>query len=148
MTGNVDDFSIFEGTEHMFFGLAEPFAMIREELEEVFVSQIESSRVHAIIAKGEPKFLTIGYRSEPDEGKVVVTHYGVCFQANIDVENDDDRVPELPLTMTVCVGRLDQPGEESMQTWVHLLEDADGAFEQETFEQRFMEFKDAVDASD
>lgn len=147
MTGNADDFSIFAETEHMFFGLAEPFTVIREELEEVFVSQVESSRLHAITARGEPKFLTMGYRSEEDEDKVVVTHYGACFQALVDVENDEDREPELPITMTLCVGKLDQPGSESMQTWVHVLDDADAAFEQETFEQRFMAFREAADAS-
>ena len=33
MTAPADDFSIFADSEHMFFGLSEPYAVIREELD-------------------------------------------------------------------------------------------------------------------
>ena len=130
----------------MFFGLSQPFEVIREELESCFVEQVPSSRLHSIVADGQPKFLTMGHRHEDDEEKVVVTHYGVCFQATIDVESEGHREPELRCTMTLCVGQLDQPGEERMQTWMHLHTDADAAFEEEAFKERFLDFRDATEA--
>lgn len=141
-----DDFHIFVGSEHMFFGLARPFHVIRSELEETLRAQVPSSRIHSIVADGEPKFLTLGRKLEDDEGKMVVTHYGVCFQCTIDVESDEHREPDLRCTMTLCVGGLDKPGGARMQTWMHLHVDTDAAFERETFEQRFLEFRAADEA--
>jgi hypothetical protein len=136
-----DDFGIFAETTHMFFGVDEPFAMLRSELEDMFRQQIASSRINAIKTVGEPKFLTMGHRLEGDEDKVVVTHYGVCFQCSIDVETDDHREPELWCTMTVAFGDLDQPGDERMQAWMDIGGDADAAFEEEAFKGKFLEFR-------
>lgn len=136
-----DDFAIFADSTHMFFGVDEPFAMLRSELESMFRQQIASSRVNAIKAVGEPKFLTMGHRLDGDDDKVVVTHYGVCFQCVIDVETDDHRERELWCTMTVAFGEIDQPGEERMQSWMDLQADADPAFEEDAFKAKFLEFR-------
>lgn len=146
MTDTRDDFAIFEGLEHMFFGLDEPFAVIREELEAMFRQQVPSSKLNSITARGEPRFLTLGRRLEDDEDKIVVTHYGVCFQCTVDVESDDHREPELACTMTLAFGDIDAPGEQRMQTWMDLHADADPAFEEDAFKAKFLEFRHLVES--
>jgi hypothetical protein len=136
-----DDFGVFEGSEHMFFGLDRPFAVLREELESMFRQQVPSSRLNAIVADGEPKFLSLGRRLEDDEDKLIVTHYAVCFQSTIDVEADDHREPELRCTMTIAFGDIDRPGEQRMQAWMDVHADADPAFEDEAFKSKFLAFR-------
>lgn len=141
-----DDFSSFAETAHMFFGVAAPFEMIREELENMFCAQVPDSRINTIRCEGEPKFLSIGRRVERDEEQVVVTHYGVCFQSTIDIETDDHHEPALRCTMTLAFGDIDQPGEERMQTWMDVHDDADPAFDDEAFKAKFLEFRYSSDA--
>jgi hypothetical protein len=35
-----DDFGVFEGSEHMFYGLSDPFALIRAEVESSLKAQV------------------------------------------------------------------------------------------------------------
>ncbi|NVB38007.1 hypothetical protein G6O69_09200 [Pseudenhygromyxa sp. WMMC2535] len=141
-----DDFSIFADSVHMFFNVSEPFVMLRAELEDMFRQQIASTKVLAITCEGEPKFLTLGRRLEHEEGeKVVVTHYGVCFQCSVDVETDEHREEGLRCTMTLAIGELDRPGEERMQAWMDVHEDADAAFSEEVFRDKFLGFRGALE---
>lgn len=141
-----DDFGCFAGSEHMFFGIREPFGLIREQVENMFRSQVASSRIHSIRAEGEPKFLTIGRRSEPDDGMVVVSHFAMCFRCSVDVESDEHREPALRCTMMMAFGDVDKRGEARMRAWMDLHADADAAFDDEVFRQRFLEFRYALDA--
>ncbi|PRQ08512.1 hypothetical protein [Enhygromyxa salina] len=146
MTDTRDDFSSFAETAHMFFGIDAPFVMIREELEKMFCQQVPDSRINSITCDGEPKFLTLGRRAEPDAEQVVVTHYGVCFQCTIDIETNEHHEPALRCTMTLAFGDIDKSGEERMQAWMNLHDDADPAFDEEVFKQKFLGFRDRASA--
>lgn len=135
-----DDFSPFRESAHMFFGMQDPFGFVRRSLEDALKEQVPSTRILAIRCHGEPKFLTLGQRLEDDAGKIVVTQWATCFQCRIDVETDD-HAEELPTTVTLCAGDLDEPGAERTRLFVDVFEDADAAFEEEAFKERFLEFR-------
>lgn len=136
-----DDFSSFAGVEHMLFGLDDPFVLIRAEIEAGLTRQVPSTRVESIRCTGEPKFLTIGRRREDDPGKVIVTHFASCFRCTIDVASDT-RAESLVATVTLCFGEVDQPGAERMRSFIDVHDDAESAFDDAAFQQRFLEFRD------
>ncbi|NJK32960.1 MAG: hypothetical protein HC927_11430 [Deltaproteobacteria bacterium] len=137
-----DDFSPFAGNEHMFFNLDDPFAFIREQLEQVLQQQVPSTRIEAIRCHDEPKFLTLGRKLADEPGQMIVTHYASCFQCRITVHTDDhDEV--LPATVTLCVGDIDEPGAERSQLFLHIYHDAKPAYEDDEFRTRFLEFRHA-----
>jgi hypothetical protein len=137
-----DDFSSFTGAEHMLFGLDDPFALIRTEIEAGMTRQVPSTQVESIRCEGEPKFLTIGRRREDEPGKVIVTHFGNCFRCTIDVVFDQ-RSEQLTATVTICFGEIDQPGKERMRSFIDLHGDAGPAFADAVFQERFLEFREA-----
>ncbi len=142
-----DDFSPFEGSEHMFFGLDDPFGYIRQHLEEVLTSQVPSTRINSIRCHGEPKFLTLGRKLEDDPDKVVVTYCASCFQCTIDVETDEHR-EQLPSTVTLCLGEIDRADDQRAQLFLHIYHDADPAFEEDEFRARFLEFRYGAEQDD
>jgi hypothetical protein len=79
-----DDFRGFEGKEHMFFGLVDPFRIIRRDLEEGFAKQVQDTVVEAITMQGEPRFLTLGRRTSED-AMVIVTSFAFCLRAAVSV---------------------------------------------------------------
>ena len=79
-----DDFGAFAGKEHMFFGLAEPYTMIRADLESGLRKQVPDSVLERIETHGEAKFLTLG-RKTADPSKVVVAHFGFSVLARLSV---------------------------------------------------------------
>ena len=78
-----DDFRIFEGTEHMFFGLPDPFAVIRQETEAGLKRQVADTELISIVAHGEPKFIATGTKSE--DGTMHATDFGFSFRATMTV---------------------------------------------------------------
>jgi hypothetical protein len=137
-----DDFSSFAGVEHMLFGLDDPFVRIRAEIEASLTKQVPSTRVESIRCTAEPKFLTLGRRREDEPGKVIVTYFANCFRCTIDVATDT-RAESLIATVTLCFGEVDQPGAERMCSFIDLNDDAEPAFEDAAFQQRFLEFRNA-----
>jgi hypothetical protein len=135
-----DDFSIFDGSEHMFFAVNDPFAMVREELENSLRRQVPSTQVHAIRCFGEPKFLTVGRQVSEDDERMQVTHYGVCFQCVIALETEHHS-QDLRCTAGFYLGDIDKAGEERLRTYIDVGDDADGAFDDEVFKGRFMQFR-------
>jgi hypothetical protein len=135
-----DDFSPFDDSTHMFFGLTDPFAYIRRRIESVLAQQVPGTRVHSIRCHGEPNFLTIGRKLEEDPENVVVTYWATCFRCEIAVESPDQKA-ELPSTITLCAGQIDEPGQERTQLFLDLFDDADKAFEEAFFKERFVEFR-------
>jgi hypothetical protein len=141
MTDTRDDFSVFAGSEHMFYGLSDPFALVRTEVESSLRAQVADTLIDSIVAHGTPKFLTLG-RKVGDGTKIVVTHFGTCFPARITVRYDDGRKREqLAATFTLLLGRVDQPGKEVARTHLDVHADAAQGFTDETFEERFMKFR-------
>jgi hypothetical protein len=136
-----DDFGVFTGNEHMFYGLADPFALVRAEVERSLRAQMADTVVDSITAHGEPKFLTLG-RKVGDGSKMVVTWFGTCFAARIAVSYDTGRKHErLAATFTLLIGRIDEPGKERARTFLDVHADAERGFTDETFQARLMAFR-------
>jgi hypothetical protein len=130
-----DDFSGFAGLEHMFFGIDDPLRMVRAEIEEELLEQVPSTRIEAIRCTTKPKFLTIGRRREDDPEKVRVSHFANCFRCTIDLATDTG--PErLDATVTLCFG------PDRTSKFLDVYEDAEPAFTDAAFQQRFLEFRD------
>ena len=136
-----DDFGIFAEHEHMFFGLADPYAMIREETEGMLRKQVDDASIQRIEAFAEPKWLTLGRKIDGEPGKVQVGHYGFCFRCFIDVESSgrDDR---LDATLTFLFIDIDRKGQEKMRLSIDLFDDATTAFGDDVFQNRFLAFRD------
>lgn len=135
-----DDFRVFDGSKHMFFGLREPFGMIRDEVESTLKRQVADSVIEHIAAYDKPKFLTIGQQTD-DAGKVTVSAFGVCFRARIDVRFNKGKDRELlDSTLTFLFRGVDGP---NLQSRVHfdLHGDAARYFDDKLFEQRFLAYR-------
>jgi hypothetical protein len=136
-----DDFTAFAGNEHMFFGLVDPFLMVRSEVENSLKAQVADTVVDAIAVHGTPKFLTLGRKIE-DGKQMVVTYFGTCFSARINVRYDAGRKrEELGATFTLLLGRVDEPGKQVARTFLDVHADAARGFTDESFQARFMKFR-------
>jgi hypothetical protein len=124
----------------MFFGLTDPFAMIREELEGGLREQVPDTVVEAIRVVDEPKFLTIGRKTE-NPSQVIVAHYGVCLRTTVDVRSNTAAPARLDATLTFLFGNVDRRGQEKARTTFDLNADAAGGFNDDLFKQRFLQFR-------
>lgn len=137
-----DDFSPFEGSEHMFFGLRDPFGLIRSEVEDGLREQIPDTEVISIATLEKPKFLTLGRKTEDDEGKVIVTHFAFCLRARLTVLFDERRKGEvIEATLTFLFGNVDQPGKQRFRRLFDMHDDANAQFDDEKLKQRFLAFR-------
>jgi hypothetical protein len=136
-----DDFAAFEGSEQMFFGLRDPYGMMRSELENALREQVADTVVASIAITDKPKFLTLGRRAD-DGDKAIVTHFGICARAKVAVLFDEQRKGELlEATLTYLFGHVDKPGSVTCRTHFDLHDDADRHFDDEVFKRRFMTFR-------
>lgn len=138
--GPRDDFAIFEGAEHMFFGVPDPLGLIREELERGLGAQVPGTVLEAIHTHDEPRWLTLGRRGEADPNQLVVTYFGVCFRARLAVVAGYAS-EELEATITLLFGRWDEPEARRMRTRFDLHADAAPAHAPEVFQERFLAFR-------
>lgn len=136
-----DDFGAFAGKEHMFFGLAEPYTLIRAELESGLRKQVPDSVLERIETHGEAKFLTLG-RKTPDPSKVVVAHYGFSVLARLSVSYAAGAKREVIETaITFLFVNVDLPGEEKFRTHFDLHGDVARNFTDERFQEWFLSFR-------
>lgn len=133
-----DDFSIFAGAEHMFFGLQAPYAYFREQIEAPLQEQVPGTLVERIVCFEQPKWLTLGRKIEGDERHVTVGHYGVCFRCTVDVRAGD-YVESLDATVTALFCDVDRDARARISMDVHA--DAVRAFDDAVFQQRFLAFR-------
>lgn len=142
-----DDFSAFVGSEQMFFGLRDPYGMIREELQRALREQIPDTEVVSIATLGEPKFLTLGRKGDGGE-HMLVTHFAFAVRARVAVLFDERRKGELlEAALTFLFADVDVPGAQKVRTHFDLHQDADKNFSDELFKQRFMSFRGQGQAS-
>jgi hypothetical protein len=134
-----DDFTVFADSEHMFFGIDDPYGFVRAQIEAALRAQVADTEVVRIRAHGAPRFLTLGRRV--DEGSaMVVTHFGICVRTDVSVAFGGQR-EVLPGTFTVLFGRVDEPGERVQQVFFDLHGDAEIAYGEDTFRERFLAFR-------
>jgi hypothetical protein len=134
-----DDFTIFEGAEHMFFGMVDPFGAMRSELTDQLRKQVADTEVESIRCEGEPKWLTIGKRGE-DTTQLVVTYFGVCYRARVVVAVGYGR-EQLVATLTFLFGRWDDPIQQRCRTHFDFHGDAETAYADDRFRERFLAFR-------
>jgi len=140
-----DDFRIFAEHEHMFFGLGDPFGMIREEIETTLRKQVPDTVIERIQAFDAPKFLTLCKKTD-DPSKVIVAHFGFCFRAHLFATFDggsERALIDAALTFLFC--NVDSPGQERCRTHFDLNDDAPANFTDELFQQRFLAFRSQFD---
>ncbi len=141
-----DDFAVFTGHEHMFFGIRDPYRMIRGETESVLRGQVDDTEVESIVCSGEPKYLTLGRKI--DDGSVVVTWFGFCVRALVALRYDGGRQrDELPSALTFLFGRVDEPGQELTRVYLDVHDDAERCFTDDVFHQRFLAFRNEPPSS-
>ena len=138
-----DDFSIFQGHEHMFMGLEDPFRYIRDAIEIPLRNQVASTVVNAIDARGEPKWLTLGRRHDENPDKMTVTHVGCCFRCEIDVEAGDYE-ERLEATITLLFGEVDRPHDARARHHLDVHQEAATAFQDDVFKMRLMAFRNEL----
>lgn len=138
--GPDDDFSPFAGSEHLFFGLRDPFGLIRQEVEEGLRQQVADTEVLSIATLQPPKFLTLGRKS--DDEQLVVTHFAFCLRARLTVLFDERRKGEvIEAALTFLFGNVDQPGKERYRRHFDMHAEADAQFDDARFKQRFLAFR-------
>lgn len=137
-----DDFSAFHGQEHMFFGLRDPFGLLRQEVEDALSEQVAGTEVLSIATLGEPKFLTLGRKA--DDEQVVVTHFGLAVRARVTVLFDARRKGEvLEALVTLLFGGVDTTAKRYRRHFdVH--EEATRCFDDAVFKERFLAFRASV----
>ena len=132
-----DDFGVFAGSEHMFFGMVDPFGAIRSELADQLARQVPDTTIDSIRTYDTPKWLTIAKRVEQD---MVVAYFGVCFRARVRVTLGYGH-EDLDATLTFLFGRWDEPQSQRLRTYFDLHGDADRGFTDELFRERFLAFR-------
>lgn len=134
-----DDFSAFSGREQMFFGLRDPYGLIRSEIEDSLREQIADTVVSSITTRGEPKFLTLGRQG--DDQQVVVTHFAFCVRAQLTVRFDAGRKGErIEATLTFLFGGLDRSAQR-YRRHLDMHAEAESGFDDALFKQRFLAFR-------
>lgn len=137
-----DDFSVLEGSEHMLFGLADPFAVIRREVERYLVLQSPDTVVEAIVGLGDPKWLTIT-RRDPGQSTMTVTGFALCMRARI-TSSIGYASEDAAATVTILCIRWDQPARELIRAYVDLGDHGAPGFTDEAVQHRLLAFRAEV----
>ena len=137
-----DRFEVFAGKEHMFFGLPDPFAYIRGEIESSLAKQVADTIVDAIVTEGEPKFLTLG-RNVEDGKKLLVTWFGCCVRAKVYVSYDANQKHELMHAAITCLfGHWDEGADRRVaRFFLDVHDQAERGYDDGLFKNRLMEFR-------
>jgi hypothetical protein len=143
-----DDFRVFAGNEHMFFTLRDPYRTIRDETEAALRRQVADTAITSITCTDPPKFLTLGKKID-DGTRIAVSFFAFCLRARIALTYDaGQQHDELSATLSFLFGRIDEPGHETSRVHVDVHADAERAFTDEGFQQRFVAFRtEAGDAA-
>jgi hypothetical protein len=146
ITEREDDFRVFDGQEHMFFGIANPWGFIRYEIEEALRSSPPHFQVEQITAYDTPKFLTLCREADAD-GNATISHYGFSFKAKLKVSHPQvgtDVV--MDMIMTCFFADIDQPKPRKVA--IFDLKNTEGKFTDEIFTERFIQFRYETDSEE
>ena len=140
-TNPADDFGVFAGSEHMFFGLRDPFALVRAETEAGLRQQVADTALDAIKTFDTPKFLTLG-RNISGGKKILVTHFGFCVRAELHVSYAGGSKHEMiDATLTFLFANVERRGTEQCRTSFDLHAEAQQHFTDDVFRQRFLAYR-------
>ena len=141
-----DDFRVLDDTEHLLFGLDDPFAVLRREVTRYLQQQSPDTEVEQIACRGEPKWLTLTRRTDVGLGTapaMTVTGFGLCVEATI-TSGAGYASEQAAATITLLCCRWDQPKRELVRAFVDLGADAGPGFSDEAFQHRLLAFRHEV----
>jgi hypothetical protein len=125
----------------MFFGLKDPFGLIRSEVESSLRQEVADTELEVIKTFDEPKFLTLGRKTDDGE-RMIVTHFGFAVRAQLYVRYAGGSQHEvIDAALTFLFANVDRPGAQKVRTFFDLHADAAERFTDETFRERFLAFK-------
>jgi hypothetical protein len=135
-----DEFAGFAGNEHMFFGLADPYGLIRGELERGLREQVPDTAIASIQMGGEPLFLTLA-RQEGDSA--VVTHFAFCLQALVSLSYAGGSKSESwPAALTFLFAHVDQPAaRRKLRTYFDLHDETKVGYTAEKLKERLLKLR-------
>lgn len=138
-----DDFEILEGNEHMLFGLADPYAVLRREAARYLEQLTPDLELERIACTGAPKWLTITRRA-PESLELAVTGFGLCTPATLTF-GSGYASEEASATITLLCVRWNEPLRELVRAYVDLGADVEPGYSDEAFQHRLLAFRAEVD---
>ena len=136
-TRSTDDWKAFTDLEHLFFGMANPFAFLRACIEEVIRQGDPRATVESVHTVDAPKHLAVASA----ESRQILA-FAIVFRAHLEIARPEggpaDRVDA---TVSVFLGDLDKPGRQRVARFIDLGENGVAAFDDSQFSARFQEFQ-------
>jgi hypothetical protein len=132
-----DDFRVLDEHRHMFFGLSDPYGLLRSVVSDGLREQVQDTEVVSIRAHGEPSWLTAGVRHPEAPSQLVVTRFGLAVRASLHARSESlglDQVLEAGITLLFA--RVNERGREQSRSFLDLHADAERTLER--FESRFL----------
>lgn len=135
-----DDFSVLDAYRHMFFGLSDPPAQLREFVEQSLREQVPGTETLALRAVQTPLFLTAGLRLENEPSKVVVTRFGSVVHIEATLRTPAEREPQrLEVAVTMLFANVHLRGGERSRFYLDVGGDVHDALNEAHFARRFAE---------
>ena len=145
-----DDFRVLDDTEHMLFGLDDPYGVIRREVTRYLQQQSPDTEVEQIACRGEPKWLTLTRRTATALGaapEMTVTGFGLCVESMI-TSGVGYASEQSMATITLLCCRWDEPRRELVRAFVDVGPEAAPGFSDEAFQHRLLAFRHEVALDD
>lgn len=135
-----DDFGVLEGTEHLLFGLADPYAVIRREVVRYLAQTEPELELERIECLEEPKWLTATRRLDPSNLELTVSGFGLCVPATLTFGSGYGS-EQARSTITILCARWHEPAREVIRAYVDLGLDADAGYTDDAFRARLDVFR-------
>jgi len=137
-----DDFRVLQDSEHMLFGLDDPYGVIRREVARYLQTVTPDLEVERIACHGDPKWLTITRRLGTTT-TMTVTGFGLCLHATI-TSGVGYASDQAAAVITLLCVRWDEPARELVRAFVDLGADGEAGFTDEAFQHRLLAFRSEV----
>ncbi len=108
----MDDFAIFEDSQHMFaWSSAKPAEIIRFPAEDLVSNSLPGSTLRQILCSGEPKYLTGARKQADDPNQVIMTRMGVAFETRFVIDRPNGVQEEVSGISALICQNLDRQEE-------------------------------------
>ncbi len=139
-----DDFGVLEGSEHMLFGLDDPYGVLRVETARYLAQTTPDLELESIACTGSPKWLTITRRIDPQNSLMTVTSFGLCTEAVI-MFGSGYGSEQAEATITLLCVRWNEPYRQLVRAYVDLGADVVPGYTDEAFQHRLLAFRAEMD---
>jgi hypothetical protein len=139
-----DDFDVLEGSEHMLFGLDDPYEVLRVETARYLAQTTPDLELERIECTGSPKWLTITRRTDPQQPELTVTGFGLCIEATLTF-GSGYASEQAPAVITLLCVRWNEPYRQLVRAYVDLGPDVELGSTDEAFQHRLLTFRAEVD---